>query len=297
MTSNETSNISLDLLRTLITFAELGKVELAAQRLKITQAAVSLQLKKLEGDLNVPLFKILGRKKVLTKEAQNMVSLLQPVMKNFEETLKTSLRQSQNPNNFNLRIGCRPELIKKIIPFIQYKGPVQFKALNREMSLKALLEDRIDLAIVQNPPDTPNLIAKVLFQDQVKLVIHKDLLKDKKIKLSPIPNLKDLQPFLLEWDFVSYKEQTPFLPDLAYFLKIDENKFQKKYVCEEWQAVLELVYRFRCWSLMPEYQLTENDWLVIVDLNDSIITPSPFYFVYGKHFRGRQFLNLVPIMK
>ena len=61
-------------LRTFVTVAELGTESKAAQRLRITQPALSRQISDLQGELGFRLFDRLGRGLALTAEGRSTSS-------------------------------------------------------------------------------------------------------------------------------------------------------------------------------------------------------------------------------
>ncbi len=66
-------NLDLTALRAFVTVAELGGVTRAAGQLHLTQSAVSMQLKRLEESLDVPLFLRTGRAMQLTSHGEQLL--------------------------------------------------------------------------------------------------------------------------------------------------------------------------------------------------------------------------------
>jgi DNA-binding transcriptional LysR family regulator len=64
------NNLSLDSLRTLVTTQDLGGFGRAAERLGRTPSAISLQMKRLQEEVGVPLFQKQGRKTLLTEQGE-----------------------------------------------------------------------------------------------------------------------------------------------------------------------------------------------------------------------------------
>lgn len=93
------NKLSLDLLRTFTVFVNEGTVDQAAQKLSLTQAAVSLQLKRLEQDLGRPLFGWSGRKKVLTSFGKDLSAQLSPPLMQLESLLaEVSILSKDEPS-------------------------------------------------------------------------------------------------------------------------------------------------------------------------------------------------------
>jgi DNA-binding transcriptional LysR family regulator len=285
MAPPEANQISLDLLRTLVTFSEVGQVEETARHLKLTQAAISLQLKKLEQELRVPLFKAVGRKKVLTPQARELVAHLLPLIDSMENAVKSACSKNTRRADARLRVGCRPELLKKVVSLIRHQGPLQFFSMTREESLRALKDDKIDIGIVTYPPDSPHFISRRIFEDEIKLVVHKDLLKAAGIPIKH--DFKKLALFLAKWPFVAYGLEAPFIRELADYFDQDPKKFNLNYICEEWCAVLELVSSYKAWSLVPSHQIQSNPNLIIYDLPVAAVKPYQYYSVSAGPLKSR----------
>ena len=62
------NNLNLDSLRTLVITQDLGGFGRAAERLLRTPSAISLQMKRLQEEIGVPLFQKQGRKTLLTEQ-------------------------------------------------------------------------------------------------------------------------------------------------------------------------------------------------------------------------------------
>src|SRR5262245_27894438 len=66
--------MDLKRLRTFVTVAEQGTVSSAALRLRLTQPALSKQIRDLQQDLGIQLFDHVGRRLVLTSEGEQLLS-------------------------------------------------------------------------------------------------------------------------------------------------------------------------------------------------------------------------------
>ncbi len=64
------SNVSLDSLRTLVITQDVGGFGRASERLGRTPSAISLQMKRLQDEIGVPLFSKQGRKLLLTEQGE-----------------------------------------------------------------------------------------------------------------------------------------------------------------------------------------------------------------------------------
>lgn len=107
--------LSLDVLRTFVTIVEVGNFNRAGEILGRSQPAISLQIKKLEGQLDKKLFKKLGQSyqinadgKWLYEKAKSMLAINDDI---FREVNTQSLRG-------RLRLGIPSEFASALLPSI-----------------------------------------------------------------------------------------------------------------------------------------------------------------------------------
>ena len=95
--------------------AEYGSVSVAAEKLFLTQSAVSKQIKNLEQMLEVPLFDRINKTLLLTAEGKTLYSCCQQIFAQLNQCLE----QIQQKKSFNrpLVLSCEPTLsMKWLIP-------------------------------------------------------------------------------------------------------------------------------------------------------------------------------------
>src|SRR5690242_5833191 len=112
----------LNLLKTLISVAESRSFQEAAQRLGISQPAVSFQLRQLEATVAAPLFYLSGKRKVLTHYGQSLYETAKRQMHAFGKSLEDLDRNYANPGKLTLRIGGRLEVLAFVSPRISFPG-------------------------------------------------------------------------------------------------------------------------------------------------------------------------------
>src|SRR6201995_1937421 len=82
-------NLDLDTLRTLVTTHDLGGLAQAADRLGRTPSAISLQMKRLQDELGVPLFRKRGRGLSLTEAGEVALAYARRILALNDELLDT----------------------------------------------------------------------------------------------------------------------------------------------------------------------------------------------------------------
>lgn len=132
------TNLDLDTLRTLATAHDLGGFAQAADRLGRTPAAISLQMKRLQDELGMPLFRKNGRRLALTEAGETALSYARRILSLNDELLDAM----QGASLAGLvRIGC-PQDFAAILPSVLS----QFTALYPRMQIELRIEGNAALA-------------------------------------------------------------------------------------------------------------------------------------------------------
>lgn len=126
----------------------------AAEELKITQSAVSQQLKKLEMEIKTTLFTRQHKRLIPTADAQKLLSILHPFFQELEFGLR-AIRQAKDIPAGELRIGSPHEFgqtyLPKIFATFRHKYPdVSFKLRlgNAHPMLSLLEQGQLDIALI-----------------------------------------------------------------------------------------------------------------------------------------------------
>jgi LysR family transcriptional regulator, low CO2-responsive transcriptional regulator len=154
-------NLTLRQIKIFISAANFLSFSKAADALNITPAAVSLQIKEMENDLDVQLFNRDQKKLKLTQEGEQFLIYAIKVMSTLEQA-KDALDKMRGKQMKALHIGMVgttryffPTVLvefQKIYPNVELKVEVK----NREQLIQLLHNGDIDIAIMGKPPATLN---------------------------------------------------------------------------------------------------------------------------------------------
>jgi DNA-binding transcriptional LysR family regulator len=108
-------NLDLSALRAFVTVAEVGGVTRAAGYLNLTQSAVSMQIKRLEEGLGIPLFLRAARKLALSPEGEQLLSYGRRMLALNDEVLS---RFSPTACCGAIRLGVPHDVVYPAIPGI-----------------------------------------------------------------------------------------------------------------------------------------------------------------------------------
>ncbi|AGF74745.1 transcription regulator, LysR family [Bartonella australis AUST/NH1] len=161
-----TSPLDWDKLRVFHAAAEAGSFTHAAQRLHLSQSAISRQVSALEQDVGVPLFQRHARGLILTEQGEILYRAAHDVLMKLENT-RLQLNESREKPTGRLRVtstfGMGAGWLAERMP--------EFLDLYPDMRVQILLNDEeldltmryADCAIRLHQPQQPDLIQRKLF--------------------------------------------------------------------------------------------------------------------------------------
>jgi LysR family transcriptional regulator, regulator for metE and metH len=167
-------------LRLVDAIAKEGGMTKAAGRLNLTQSALSHQLREIEDRLGTPLFLRLKKKMLLTEAGEKVLSSSQLVLDELRRTEESIHRMASGEEGI-LRISTQcntcyhwlPSILKSFnerFPRVE----VQIVVEATQRPIEALLEGKLDIAIVHRPLIEKRLSYHRLFQDELLVVTRPD---------------------------------------------------------------------------------------------------------------------------
>jgi LysR family transcriptional regulator for metE and metH len=157
--------------------ASTGSVTRAAERLHLTQSALSHQLRDIESRLGLQLFLRLGKRMVLTPPGERVLGAAKRVLDEIGRTEDDLRLMSQNGKGvLRLCTQCNTgyHWLPPLLQSFHRKFPgvdVQIMVNATERPLEALLEGQIDLAIVTSEVDNKRVSTTALFEDELVAVV------------------------------------------------------------------------------------------------------------------------------
>jgi DNA-binding transcriptional LysR family regulator len=189
--------MSIRHLKTLAMIAECGGFSAAAERLFITQSAVSLQMKTLEDEWRITLFDRSTRPPVLNRHGWTLVRRAKTLIDQYE-ALKASVHAASSELLGSLRIGVVPSAATNLLPLVllRLRNSHPGLTVHAESGLSAelmfkVVQGRLDAAVVTEP-DRPEigLATELVRQEELKLFAHDDLV------LPDVREMLSVRPFI-----------------------------------------------------------------------------------------------------
>ena len=156
---------------------EYGTLTLAAEKLFLSQSALSHSIKKLEQQLGTPVWEKDGRKLRLTQAGRQILILAKRLLPQFEHT-ELLLTQIAKGQRGSLRIGmechpCYQWLLKVVSPFLDtWPGvEVDVKQEFQFGGMRALYDYDIDVLVTPDPLFKSGVTFEPVFDFEQRLVV------------------------------------------------------------------------------------------------------------------------------
>ena len=191
------SNLTLKQLRYFEALARHGHFGRAADACAISQPALSMQIKELEGDLGASLFERGARQVGLTSFGEEFALRVRDILRSVDE-LEDLARVSRDKMVGRLRIGVIPTIAPYLLPTIIgnltriYAGlDIHVRETVTRKLIQELTEGRIDTAIVALPVSEPSFTEVALFAEDFVLI------RPGEDEGKPVPNVEALSKMRL----------------------------------------------------------------------------------------------------
>ena len=152
-------NLDLDTLRTLVVAFDFGGYGRAAERLGRTPSAISLQMKRLQQDVDAPLFRKDGRKLGLTEAGEIVLRYGRRMLELNDEMLDTVRGASLTGR---VRLGFAQDFAETILPQVLARYSTHYPLVQIEVRIDrntalvdAIEKGRLDLALALGHSDRP----------------------------------------------------------------------------------------------------------------------------------------------
>ncbi|MEQ1816755.1 MAG: LysR family transcriptional regulator [Nitrosomonas sp.] len=151
----------------------------AADELHLTQPAVSMQIKQLEGNISLPLFEQLGKRIYLTDAGRELYQYSRSISQQLAD-MEVALDELKGMERGKLNISVvttanyfAPHLLAKFCQ--RYNGvTVSLNVSNRETVLKQLSDNLIDLAIMGQPPEGLDIDSESFIENPLVVIAPPD---------------------------------------------------------------------------------------------------------------------------
>ncbi|WP_347268223.1 LysR substrate-binding domain-containing protein [Paracoccus sp. (in: a-proteobacteria)] len=173
-------NITIRQLRAFLAVADLGRFNLAANSLGLTQSAVSILIRELETEMGVRLFDRHTRMVSLSGIGQEFLPRARKVIEDLDQAAR-SVRDSATLKSGKVTIAAAIVLAATTVPPLlaeflrRHPGvTVQLRDMPEERIRPALKRDEVDIAIGTQVDEDPEITSTPVGRDRLMLTCHAD---------------------------------------------------------------------------------------------------------------------------
>ncbi len=165
-------------LKAFVAVAETGSFSLAAERLFLTQPAVSKRIATLESELDARLFDRIGRTVALTEGGSALLPRAQNILLELEDSVRAISNLSGEvrgtlrfATSHHIGLHRLPTTLKRFTrAYPSVRLDIRF--MDSETACAAVEHGDLELGIVTLPPSPPsNLTTEVIWQDPLRIVV------------------------------------------------------------------------------------------------------------------------------
>lgn len=184
-------NYTLHQLQVFLKITETKSITKAAVELHLTQPAVSIQLRNLQNQFEIPLTEIIGRQLYVTDFGKEIAKASQRILEEVNAiNYKTMAYKGILSGKIKISVVSTG---KYVMPYFlsefanKNKGiEIEMDVTNKTRVIKALKNNEVDFALVSILPSDLNVESEVLMQNKLFLVGNKNILLDRNIKIDEL---------------------------------------------------------------------------------------------------------------
>ena len=161
-------------LRAFVAIAELGTFTAGAQRVHVTQAAISMQIRQLETDLGARLFIRAPRHVILTEAGEQLLQRARQILRDHDAAVD-EIAELAGAERGRLRVGSASAMVTtdalpKLLREVRKQHPrseITVASGTSETLVQQILSGELDLAFVSLPVEARGINTERLSQDQL----------------------------------------------------------------------------------------------------------------------------------
>lgn len=259
-------------IRNIITFlrvADLLSFTKAAEELEYSQSAVTVQIKQLEEELEVPLFERIGRQVALTDFGKEFIPYANEIYRSVENA-KFFQNDPSSPKG-TLRIGTYESIACSILPKCLIalhetmpKIQISVKIATPDRVFEMLSQNEIDIAfIVDKKANFENYVSTLEVNEKIFLVCGKDYPLIKKEIYSPSDIINE--------QFISTGRARSYNKEFEDFLAVKNYYLHPYLEIGNTDIIIDILKKGNGISLLPEYTVSkhiQNGDLRIIPVED-----------------------------
>lgn len=184
---------TLHQLQVFLKVAQTKSITRAAEEMHLTQPAVSIQLKNLQNQFEIPLTEVIGRQLYITDFGQEIAEMSERILNEvYAINYKTLAHKGQLTGRLRISsVSTGKYIIPYFLsPFIHLNPGIELvlDVTNRSTVIEDLKKNKVDFALMSVLPDQPELDAIPLLPNHLHLIGSKDAItKTTNFELAELP--------------------------------------------------------------------------------------------------------------
>lgn len=260
-----------------IAVAEYGRMGTAAKKLYISQPTVSHVISQIETDYHVKLFERLSRKLYITETGQEFLQYARHILSNFKDMEHFLCHASEQ---LCIHIGASLTVgsffLANIISEYENKNPrikVRVYIDNSENIIRKITDGTLDIAIIEGNIQEENIIAKVVYEDEMVLICGKNhsFASKKSIRLTDLRNM----------DCVLREEGSGTRDFLIKLTEREKIPIVEKWVCHSSDSIIHIVASGQGVSMLSKSLVLHEPSVVQVPIENTTLLRK-FRVIYHK---------------
>lgn len=249
-------------LRTLIAITQHGTFAAAADRLHVTQAAVSAQMKRLEAELGFSIFERQGRNTVLNMNGKRVLLQASDILSLYDQLVEPKTQTTRHILTIGAIASMQRNLLPQAIANLHLKHPNNAYRIVPGLSIELL--DRLDTgeldaAVMIKPPFplSPNLQWVTMVREPFVVIAHERRIGGDYIDL------------LTRYPFIRYDRSSFGGRQVDRFLKAKQLVVDERIEIDELDAITEFVSLDLGIALVPKTAalLNRPDYIRVIELH------------------------------
>lgn len=277
--------IELYVLRQFVTFADAGTLSEAAEILHLSQPALSRNMKKLEADLEIPLFERKKNRMALNKNGEYVLGLARKLLEDTD-SFTTKARDFDRKNR-TISLGiCAPAPMWTLTPLITNTYPhmsLQTQMDQADRLLSGLCNDSYQIIVLPEKPDENPYFSKECGHETLMFALPKghQYARRKKLSFSDMNGENMLlMPDIGFWAFVMDK-----MPDSRFLTQSDRFSFNELLQASSLPSFVT--------DLSEKYRETPPGRIYVpISDDDATVT----YYLVCKHEKKSEFKTLLNLL-
>lgn len=281
----------LELYVTLTALGESRTLLEASRKLGVSQATVSLRLKRLQSQHGYLLFEYQGKRLVITPRGRELLDLVSKVFEDLPSQLQRFHLEKDLEGIQPIRIGARLEVYDKIVPYLKIKAPLDLRLMNSLEISRGLGDLTVDAAISHQRPMSTQFISVPLYEDEFVLCCHKSLLAPFGGTL-PEYNKRSIQEFISKVPALSYGHESRLLNDWLSTYSVPKEKLFISAICENWNTLKSFLANGVGFGVFPKSFVDKVPKSVLMQpVPHSSLAPLRFYLIYRTAYKNNRGLQ------